>query len=82
MLLVNGGDTCGRRWIDIRNTTLADLDKPHIAHIGNATRNEIDQIMAEAARENARIAEATLTAAGFGIGGSLPGSETMEDLFA
>lgn len=81
VLLLNGGDTCRRRWVDIRNATLADLDKPNIAHVGNLNHGEIDQIVSERAKEDARIAGATLTAAGFGIGGSLPGSETMEDLF-
>lgn len=70
---------CNRRWVNVRNTTLADLDKPNIAHIGNLNHGEIDQIVSERTKEDARIAGATLTAAGFGIGGSLPGSE-REDL--
>jgi len=66
---------CWRRWVDIRNVTLADIGKPNIAHSGDATSYQIEQIMREAAAENERIAGATLTAAGFGIGGIAAGDE-------
>jgi hypothetical protein len=70
--------TCHARWINIRNATLADLDKPHFAHVGNLTRDEIREIAAERGAEDARIAQATLTAVGLGIGGMAAGAEAMD----
>lgn len=69
---------CGRKWVDIRNATLADLNQPHIAHIGNTNHGEIGQIMAEREREDAVIREATRVAAGLGIGGMAAGTEPTE----
>jgi hypothetical protein len=43
---------CGRRWLDIRNSTAADLDKPHVAHSGKLTTFELEQINQARARED------------------------------
>jgi hypothetical protein len=49
---------CGIHWTTIRNTTLGQVGQPGIAHVGNLTRYEYDQIAAERAAEDARIAAA------------------------
>ena len=74
------GSICWRKWIDIRNVTLADAGKPGISHVDPSNIREINEIMAEAAREDAVYAEATRIAAGFGIGGMAPGSEQAAEI--
>ena len=74
--VLSGGAVCHRRWLDIRNATSADIGKPHIAHIGNLTTTEAEQIAAERDREDIRIREATLAAAGYGIGGMAAGGDS------
>jgi len=64
---------CLRRWIDVRNVTLADVGRPGIAHVDPVNEREIKEIIAEREREDMVIRDATLTAAGFGIGGMAPG---------
>jgi hypothetical protein len=49
-LAVNGVD-CGRRWVDIRNYTDADVGTSDIAHIGNLNANEAREIMAQKRKE-------------------------------
>ena len=43
---VNGLCDCGRRLVDLRDISLErDLNKPHIAHHGNAAAFEINEII-------------------------------------
>lgn len=70
----NSQNVCDRRWVDIRNVTSADLGQMDIAHSGALTQYELDQIVAAAIEQDATIGGATLTAAGFGIGGVAPGA--------
>ena len=46
---------CGLHWPTIRNVTPADVHKPGIAHTGNLSQFEYEQIAAERAAEDARI---------------------------
>jgi hypothetical protein len=71
------GSICHRRWTDIRNVTPADAGQPNLAHVDPINLREINEIMAEAKREDAVIRNATMTAAGFGIGGMAAGTESV-----
>jgi hypothetical protein len=51
---VNGLCDCGRRLVDLRGLALeTDLNKPNIAHAGNATVYEINEINALIAKMDA-----------------------------
>jgi hypothetical protein len=41
---------CGKRWVDLACVTRADVGKPDIAHEGNLSGNEVDQIEVEKER--------------------------------
>lgn len=69
---------CGRKFCDISGVLESDIGKGGFAHQGMLNRAEFDQIKTEVERQWACV---TGVASGRGIGGSLPGSETMEDLF-
>jgi hypothetical protein len=73
--LRSDGSGCHRRWTDIRNVTPADAGQPGLAHVDPINLREINEIMAERTREDAVIRDATMTAAGFGIGGMAAGTE-------
>ena len=42
----NGKCACGKKLLDLREVTLADIGKHYIAHTGAANEMEIQQIMA------------------------------------
>ncbi len=75
--LRSDGSICHRRWTDIRNVTPADNGQPGLAHVDPINMREINEIMAEAKREDAVIRDATMTAAGFGIGGMAAGTDSV-----
>lgn len=49
---------CGRRWLDIRNTTMADVRLAGIAHKGRLEAYEVASIERAREREDALIAAA------------------------
>jgi hypothetical protein len=51
----NGVCDCGRALVDIQWVTKDDINKPHIAHSGNATALEIEQIRRLAENMRAKI---------------------------
>lgn len=58
---------CMRRWVDIRRCTEAHLEElTGYAHTGQLTRNELDQIIVEAKREEAATWLAVVDAASAG----------------
>jgi hypothetical protein len=65
---------CGRKWLDIRNSTSADLDTPHIAHSGKLTTFELDQIRQLRARE-----DGDLEAAMGGVSGRRPEQTALSE---
>lgn len=48
---------CGKRWADIAGTTLDDVGKPDIAHIGALSEQEANEIIAERDRIWSAVAE-------------------------
>ena len=57
---------CGRRWVDIRNCTRADVDAVGIAHYGKLTANEADQIERKRAEEDKAVEAAMAMVSGRG----------------
>lgn len=51
-----GACACGIHWTTIRNATAADAHQTGIAHSGLLSTYELDQIIAERAAEDGRIA--------------------------
>lgn len=49
---------CGRHWLDIRNCTEADINRPDIAHYGNLSSSEFAQIDAQRKAEDAAMSDA------------------------
>lgn len=55
---------CNRRWVDIRNTTRAEIGQEGIAHYGKLTMNECEQIERKRGSEDAAHAAAMSVAVG------------------
>jgi hypothetical protein len=56
---IDGVCSCGRKLVDLQHISVeADLNKPDIAHSGGATKYEIEQILALAARMRTNIENA------------------------
>lgn len=49
---------CGRHWLDIRNCTATDLNKPDIAHYANLNAAELNQIVTQRQAEEAAMSVA------------------------
>jgi hypothetical protein len=64
-LLANGG-RCGRRWVDIRSCASdpSSIYKPDVAHYGNLTAEEWEQIRQKVQHEDYVFATATNEAVG------------------
>ena len=56
----HGPCTCGIRWLDIRNTRQTEVQQPNIAHTGNLTAHEYEQIEVARGAEDARIEAAMM----------------------
>lgn len=58
--------SCGRFWLDIRNTTKAEVGHSNIAHIGQLTDTEYWQIAATRSEEETVLWSAVCAVAGAG----------------
>lgn len=65
---------CGRRWLDIHDVTIADLNKEGIAHAGALVGREIEEIVAEAQRRREALERA------MGWHKPAPSMQTSEDM--
>ena len=59
----HGRCSCGRAWVDIRNTLASDIGQQGIAHRGALNDSEYSQIAARREAEDARLSNATAAVA-------------------